>query len=228
MFEAYTGEDTADEWGLAAGIFIAHYRHRHGAGPTFRELFTHLSPDTRGLPSALPADWDVNERRRAVSGFRIHAAIEWRRRGYIGYDVQVTRSLRVGPRFRERSRTLTRRPTPPHPDPPDLNPSPSTSAPGTLALPAPTAFSAYPTNPMTAPSLGDPFKAGTGEHTLPGLVLVAPALPADWSPAQIAAFLRTPRADLTDAGRRRSPAQWLLSRRDPSAIVAILADLKAS
>lgn len=103
-FEDFTGEDTADQWGLAAAIFVAQVRRRTSGGPTFAELFMHLLPDSRGLPGPLPAGMDFMERRRAIAGFRGHAAIEWRRRGMISFDKDVMRSLRVGRTFREHSR----------------------------------------------------------------------------------------------------------------------------
>ena len=104
MFEDFTGDDTAEQWALAAAIFIAQTRRRTAAGPTFAELFTYLLPDTDGLPGPLPRNLDFMQRRRAVAGFRGHAAIEWRRRGMISFDNGVMRSLRVGREFRERSR----------------------------------------------------------------------------------------------------------------------------
>jgi hypothetical protein len=103
MFEELTGDDTAEEWALAAAIFIAQTRRRSGLGPTFAELFTHLLPDTGGLPGTFP-ELEFMERRRAVAGFRGHAAIEWRRRGMVSFDRAVVRSLRVGRAFREHSR----------------------------------------------------------------------------------------------------------------------------
>lgn len=104
VFEEFTGPDTAEEWALAAAVIIAQTRRRTGRGPTFGELFTELLPDTSGLPAPFPEGLDFAERRRAVTGFRGHVTIEWRRRGMIGWDKQVTRSLRVGSAFRERSR----------------------------------------------------------------------------------------------------------------------------
>lgn len=105
-FELFTGDDTAEEWALAAAIFVAQYRRRHSCGPTFRELFLHLLPDECGVPAPLPLAWDEADRRRALDGFRRHVTIDWRRRGYIGFDRHVTRSLRVGPEFRQRSKFL--------------------------------------------------------------------------------------------------------------------------
>lgn len=104
MFEHFTGDDTAEEWALAAAIFIAQTRRRTTFGPTFSELFTQLLPESNGLPGAFPNGLEFIERRRAAAGFRGHVTIEWRRRGLISFEKGVTRSLRVGPVFRERSR----------------------------------------------------------------------------------------------------------------------------
>ena len=104
VFEAFTGEDTAGEWALAAAIFIAQTRRRTGTGPTFAELFKHLLPDTDGLPARFPEGLEHIEQRRAIAGFRGHVTVEWRRRGMLSFDKGVTRSLRVGREFRRRSR----------------------------------------------------------------------------------------------------------------------------
>lgn len=104
VFEQLTGDDSADEWALAAAIFIAQTRRRLDRGPTFAELFAHLLPDADGLPAPFPEGLSYRERHLAVSGFRGHATIEWRRRGMISWEAGVTRSLRVGRAFRERSK----------------------------------------------------------------------------------------------------------------------------
>lgn len=104
VFEEFTGDDTAEEWALAAAVFIAQTRRRSAHGPTFAELFAHLLPECNGLPAPFPAGMEFLERRRAVRAFRAHVAIEWRRRGLISWDKDVMRSLRVGRTFRERSR----------------------------------------------------------------------------------------------------------------------------
>lgn len=103
MFEAFTGEATADEWGLAAGIFVSRTRRRTGRGPTFSELFQELLPDGHGLPSRL-TDLTFAERSQVVQEFRLHVMIEWRRRGWVNWDHGVERSLRTGRAFRQRSR----------------------------------------------------------------------------------------------------------------------------
>ncbi len=108
VFEELTGEDTADEWALAAAVCIAQTRRRTGAGPTFSELFAFLLPDSGGLPGPFPDNLQPDERRLAISGFRAHATIDWRRRGMISFDKGVMRSLRVGREFRKRSRRRQR------------------------------------------------------------------------------------------------------------------------
>lgn len=109
MFDAFTGDETAEEWALSAAIYVAQVRRRTGAGPTYSELFAFLLPDTRGLPGPFPPGLEPDERRRVVSAFRGHVAIEWRRRGMISFDKGVKRSLRVGREFRERSRQRQQR-----------------------------------------------------------------------------------------------------------------------
>lgn len=109
MFDAFTGDETAEEWALAAAIYVAQVRRRTGAGPTYSELFTFLLPDTSGLPGPFPSGLEPDERRRVISAFRGHVAIEWRRRGMISSDKGVKRSLRVGREFRERSRQRQQR-----------------------------------------------------------------------------------------------------------------------
>ena len=108
VFRNFTGADTADEWGLAAAIFIARTRRRLDRGPTFVELFTELIPDSEGLPAPIPARLNYSQRVRLAPDFRIYAAIDWKRRGWISWDVSVARSLRVGRAFRELSRARQR------------------------------------------------------------------------------------------------------------------------
>jgi hypothetical protein len=102
-FQSFTGSDTADEWGLGAAIIIARTRRRTGSGPTFSELFKELLSDTNGVPSPLPDSIDIVQRRRLISDFRIYVAIVWKRRGWVSWNPNVPRSLRVGRRFRELS-----------------------------------------------------------------------------------------------------------------------------
>lgn len=103
VFESFTGEDTAEEWAIAAAVFVVQTRSRTGHGPTFTELFSHLLPETAGLPGPFPKELEYLERRRVLSGYRGHVTIEWRRRGMISWDKNVPRSLRVSRGFRERT-----------------------------------------------------------------------------------------------------------------------------
>lgn len=102
-FNDFTGENTADAWGLAAAIYVSRTRRRTGRGPTFGELFLELLPDGRGLPSTLTG-LTFLERRQVFHDFRLHIMIEWRRRGWVQWDHGVERSLRTGRTFRETSR----------------------------------------------------------------------------------------------------------------------------
>lgn len=104
MFDAFTGEESAEQWALGAAIFVAQTRPDKRIGPTFSELFLHLLPDTHGLPGPFPEVLDSTERRFAVDGFRGHVTIEWRRRGLLSFEKGAMRSLRVGRQFRQRSR----------------------------------------------------------------------------------------------------------------------------
>lgn len=108
VFENFTSPETADAWGLAAAIFVARTRRRTDRGPTFAELFAELLPDTDGVPAAMPSGLNYAQRARLVKDFRIYAAITWKRRGWISWDVYVARSLRVGRTFREVSRERQR------------------------------------------------------------------------------------------------------------------------
>ena len=102
-FEEFTGDDSADAWAHAAAVFIARVRRQTSAGPTFAELFTHLLPDTNGLPDQFRDGLNYEQRYRAISAFRRHSAIDWRRRAIIGWDTGVARSLRTGRKFRRHS-----------------------------------------------------------------------------------------------------------------------------
>jgi hypothetical protein len=104
LFEEFTGEDSASEWALAAAIVIAEARARTSHGPTFSELFIRLLPDTNGLPGPFPDGMEYSKRQLAIWSFRLHTAIEWRRRAMIEWSEGVERSLQVGRRFSRTSR----------------------------------------------------------------------------------------------------------------------------
>lgn len=238
-FEEFTNDDTADEWALAAAIYIAQHRRRHSQGPTFRELFEHLLPDTGGIPSRLPADWDTLDRRRGSNGFRRHVAIEWRRRGFISYDKHVTRSLRVGPRFREQSRALNARPHE-HENasdgsnlmekPIESNHSLSMDAARSLLGLTPTALRRLSRRGyLHAVDCESEWRYPSWQFAgrprfavVPGVDVVVPAMPAQWSLSAINSFMRAPNRKLAVGGHVRSPVDWLIDGSDPHQVAAIL------
>lgn len=244
-FEEFTNDDTADEWALAAAIYVAQHRRRHSQGPTFRELFEHLLPDTAGIPSRLPADWDALDRRRGSNVFRRHVAIEWRRRGYISYDKHVTRSLRVGPRFREQSRALNARPRE-HESASDrrssvekaIEPSDSLSTDATRSLlrVTPTALRRLSRRGyLHAVECESDWRYPSWQFAgrprfavVPGVDVVVPAIPAQWSLSAINSFMRAPNRKLAVGRHVRSPVDWLIDGRDPHKVAAILETWEAS
>ena len=102
-FDALTEDARADAFGLAAGIFIARVRRRSGRGPTFSELFAEVFKHEQLHPQ-WPAGLSYPARSTIHHAFRLHVAIQWKRRGWISWEHGVERSLRVGPTFREHSR----------------------------------------------------------------------------------------------------------------------------
>lgn len=102
-FDALTDEEQADRLGLSAGIFIAGTRRRFGHGPTFKELFAALFKD-QPLHPEWPEGLNYAARSSILHAFRLHVAVQWKRGGWISWDKDVERSLRVGPTFRQTAR----------------------------------------------------------------------------------------------------------------------------
>ena len=244
-FEEFTNDDTADQWALAAAIYIAQHRRRYSHGPTFRELFEHLLPDTGGVPSRLPVDWDALDRRRGSNGFRGHVAIDWRRRGYISYDKQVTRSLRVGPRFREQSRALNAQSrerddasdgTGSVDKPIDFKDSLSSDAARSLLGLTPTALRRFTNRGyLHAVECDSEWRYPSWQFAgrprfavVPGVDVVVPAIPAQWSLSAINSFMRAPNHKLAVDEHARSPVDWLTDGSDPHRVAAILEAWEAS
>ncbi|GAA2051716.1 hypothetical protein [Leifsonia soli] len=57
---------------------------------------------------------------------------------------------------------------------------------------------------------------------LSGLSCVLRAIPEDWHPAGVLAFMTTPKSSLQVSDKQLSPEQWLLRGGDPRAVTAIL------
>ncbi len=237
-FEELTSDDTADEWALAAAIFIAQYRRRHSQGPTFRELFEHLLPESGGIPSRLPTDWDASDRRRAANDLRRHVAIEWRRRGYIGYDKQVARSLRVGPRFRAQSRARnTRARESSHERPGESLANRVESEDSLSADAAHVLLRVTPTVLRRLTRRGYLHAVGCGSQlrypswqfagrpkfkVVPGASTVVPAIPKHWATVTINSFMTTPNRHLEGDGGLVSPVDWLMRGNDPRRVADAL------
>lgn len=271
-FELFTGDDTADEWALAAAIFIAQYRRRNSCGPTFREVFEHLLDDTRGVPAQLPREWDQAERRRANGGFRGQVMLDWRRRGFIGFDRHVTRSLRVGPHFRERSRQLRAAAKLAEgvvaeggaASPVELSLLKTASPPSTPGGEShehsrrtdsdqEEAIDASLTTEQVVARLNVTisylrrlrkahylhavdhdgelrypvwqFSNEPGRPVVPGIDIVAVAIPETWTLTAIDAFMRAPQPPLSIDGHLQTPAQWLDGGGDPARVVEILQEI---
>lgn len=241
IFESFTGDDSGDEWGLGAAVFIAQYRRRHSHGPTFRELFDHLLIDSNGVPSALPLEWDVVERRRGNRQFRHHVAIEWRRRGFIGFDRDVSRSLRVGPRFRELSRARRRARAR---DTPNLEPTTTPFPEGdedsltvedvlSLLRVAPTSLRRLSRRGyLHTVSVGDElrypswqFASQPTSPVVSGIEVIVPAIPPHWATKDIREFMVTPRPELNSDGSPQSPISWLLAGQEPRQVADIIRSL---
>lgn len=102
-FEALTDDAAADRHGLTAAVFIARFRRRARRGPTFSELFGGVFEEA-SLHPEWPDGLSSAARAAILRSFRLHVAVQWKRRGWIAWDPGVARSLRVGRTFRERSR----------------------------------------------------------------------------------------------------------------------------
>ncbi|RKR74762.1 hypothetical protein [Frondihabitans australicus] len=100
VVEELTHPDHVREWGIAVGAFVARYRRLYTLGPTFREMFQELLPDTGGLPGDFPDELEPDQRAEAASRFRMHVANVWRHEGMIGWRDGHAHTLRTGTQFR--------------------------------------------------------------------------------------------------------------------------------
>jgi hypothetical protein len=105
-FDEVTGDDHADAWGLSAALVVARTRRETGEGPSFSELFQELMPRVSKLTVEWPTGTNAWARSATLRAFRLYAAVEWKRRGWISWDVGVARSLRTGRTFSNRGKQL--------------------------------------------------------------------------------------------------------------------------
>lgn len=237
-FTDFTRGASGREWGLAASLFVMHYRRRNSEGPTFREVFEHLLPETGGAPSLL-LGWEPAERMQTVHRFRYIVLTNWKKCGFVEFDAGVTRSLRAGPQFRESAirerhiRDLVRK------KPPRSGRGPSDAVAAATLAPEGAAARLR----ISGTALQRLTKAGylrrvthEGQALYPswqfsprpdkpvvaGIEVVAPAIPEHWPLAAEHYFMAAPRMELAVDGRHRSPCDWLDLGLNPHIVAGIL------
>lgn len=105
VVEDLTLGDRGTEWAMAAAYFVESCRTTTGAGPTVRELFAHLLPESDGSPGPVPDDITEGACLQYEGAFRMHVLNEWHRRtGLVRWQKDVSRSLTVTWRFQEECR----------------------------------------------------------------------------------------------------------------------------
>lgn len=104
VVEDFLAPDRSREWALAAALFIAEYTDAHRQGPTFDELFTHLLPDTQGVPSRRPEGVSSREQSHARGYFRLYVVRRWRGHNLFAWKTGVYRSLNVRANFARQAR----------------------------------------------------------------------------------------------------------------------------
>ncbi|CAN7314009.1 hypothetical protein LJR044_001681 [Microbacterium foliorum] len=240
LFAELTDGESAKQWGLAAGLFIVHHRRRHAHGPTFSEVFEHLLPETRGVPSHAVEDWTGQDWYLARHRFRMAVVFAWSRMGYVDYDPGVARSLRPGRRLtglierNERIRSLAGEPTPPESKAlqrvamnASLNPEQAVTRLHTTRRFIDRATKAgflhaveVADNEVRYPAWR--FSPDRNKPVVDGVRLIASSIPAEWTLATIHRFFTTPRAGLKSKRQAQSPVRWLNLGRNPAAIAIIL------
>ncbi|WP_309693990.1 hypothetical protein [Microbacterium foliorum] len=207
-------------------------------GPTFREVFEHLLPETSGAPSVLTG-WEPAERIQAVHRFRYFVMTKWKQGGFIDFDKEVSRSLRTGPQFREiaiRERhiqALVRK------KPPRSGRGPSDAVAAVTLDPEGAAarlrisqaalrrltkagYLRMVTHAGQALYPSWQFSPQPDKKVVEGIDIVAPAMPEQWPLAAEHYFMAAPRMELAVDGRHRSPSDWLDLGLNPHIVAGIL------
>ncbi len=68
------------------------------------------------------------------------------------------------------------------------------------------------------------WQFGKDQSALPGIRIVAPAIPLSWPPQRVAKFMQTPHSRLELAGALRSPAEWLMTGGGAEQVTMLLAE----
>lgn len=237
-FDDFTQGASGREWGLAASLFVMHHHRKLSKGPTFREVFEHLLPETGGAPSLLTG-WEPTERTRTIQRFRYFVLTKWKHRGFVEFDRGASRSLRTGPQFREtairepRIQALVRK------KPPRSGRGPS----GAVESMSVTPEDAAARLRISLTALRRLTKAGylrmvahEGQELYPswqfspqphkpvvaGIETVAPAIPEHWPLVAEHYFMAAPRMELAVDRRYRSPSDWRDLGLNPHIVAGIL------
>lgn len=240
LFADLTQGDSAREWGLAAGLFIIHHRRRHSEGPTFREVFEHLFPETHGEASQTTEDWTREDWFLAKQRFRMGVVLAWARLGYVAYEPQVSRSLRAGRKLLavisrdERIRSMAGEPGTPEPiSIQRAAVKASLSAEQAVArlrttrryLDRVTAAGFLHSVSVSAAEVRYPlwqFSPDPNKPVVAGIGTIVSSIPVDWTLATVHRFFASPHRHLKIERRGMTPTQWLHSGGDPVEIAILL------
>jgi hypothetical protein len=239
LFTDLTEGEFARQWALAAGLFIAHHHRRHATGPTFRELFDYLFPDTGGDPSQNAEEWDRGDFYLARQRFRMGVIIAWARLGYIEYDGSVPNSLRPGRSLRtliqrdERVRSMAGDPASPEPSSvqhaalqASLSPEQAVARIRTTRCHLDRMTDAGLLHAVGgAAGLRYPawqFSADSHQTVVSGIPLILSSMPRHWTLARIHRFFTTPTMQLRIGRQSQTPAQWLRQGADPMEVAILL------
>lgn len=240
LFEELTQGESAKQWGLAAGLYIIHHHRRYSKGPTFREVFEHLFPETGGLPSRTAEEWSRDEWFLARSSFRVAVIVAWGRLRYVSYDLKVPNSLRVGPRLLalvrrdERIRSLAGEPAAA-----ELRSTQRAATQSSLTseqarvrlrttrrVLARLTRAGYvhavelPSNTVRYPIWQ--FSPEAHRPVVVGVSTIVSSIPTDWTLARIHRFFTTPHPHLLMGHLRLTPTQWLNQNGDAMEVAILL------
>lgn len=240
LFADLTQGDSAREWGLAAGLFIIHHRRRHSKGPTFREVFEHLFPETQGEASLTVEDWTREDWFLAKQRFRMGVILAWARLGYIAYDPHVSHSLRAGRKLLaivlsdERIRSMAGEPA--TQEPISIQRAAMKASLSTEQAVARLRTTRRYLDGLTNAGLLHSVALSTTEVRYPlwqfspdpnkpvvaGISTIVSSMPTDWTLATVHRFFTTPHRHLKVKQRGMTPTQWLQSGGDPAEIAILL------
>lgn len=240
LFVGLTQGVSAQEWGLAAGLFIIHHRRRHSEGPTFREVFEHLFPETHGEPSQTLEDWTREEWFLAKQRFRMGVILAWARLGYVAYDPNVSRSLRAGRKMLalvdrdDRIRSMAGEPA--TPEPLSIQRAAMRASLSTEQAAARLRITRHDLDRVTTAGLLHCVSISATEVRYPvwqfssdpdmpviaGVSTIVSSMPLDWTLAAIHRFFAAPHRHLKIERRGLTPTQWLHSGGDPIEIAILL------